>query len=95
MSDELARRRIRVHGRVQGVFFRASTRIEANRLGLTGWVLNHVDGSVELEIQGPADALEAMSTWCREGPPMARVERVEVSNVAVMPPETAFDIRAH
>lgn len=69
--------RFRVSGRVQGVFFRQSTADTARRLGLDGWVRNCADGSVEGHAQGAADALEALRRWLHEGPPAARVERVE------------------
>ena len=67
----------RVFGRVQGVFYRASTVDEAERLGLTGWVRNRMDGSVELEAEGPRGALDELLSWARGGPPMASVSRVD------------------
>lgn len=70
---------LRIHGRVQGVWFRESMRIEAVRLGVTGWVRNTPDGAVEAVIQGPAAAVEALIEWARTGPPLARVDRIEVS----------------
>jgi acylphosphatase len=69
---------LRIHGRVQGVWFRESMRLEAERLNVTGWVRNTPDGAVEAVIQGPADAVEALTEWARTGPPLARVERIEV-----------------
>ncbi|MBW8887229.1 MAG: acylphosphatase [Fibrobacteres bacterium] len=69
---------IRVSGRVQGVFFRASARIEAGRLGLSGFVRNEPDGSVYAEAEGEREALDLFVEWCRRGPPHARVESVEV-----------------
>ncbi len=73
------RRRVHlvVHGIVQGVFFRASTRDTAVRLGLTGWVRNLPDGSVECLAEGDEVALRRLVAFCSEGPPGARVERVE------------------
>jgi len=68
---------VRIKGRVQGVWFRASTREEARRLGLTGWVANLADGSVAAVFEGTQELLEAMLAWCREGPPHARVDQVE------------------
>ena len=70
--------RLRVHGRVQGVWFRESMRLEAERLNVTGWVRNTPDGAVEAVIQGPAGAVDAMIEWARSGPPLARVDRVEI-----------------
>ena len=68
-----------IHGRVQGVYYRDSTRREAQRLGVTGWVRNRDDGTVEAMVQGPADAVEAIVRWAHDGPEHARVERVEVN----------------
>jgi len=66
-------------GRVQGVFYRANAQKEAQRLGLSGWVRNRGDGSVEAKATGTKEALEAFIDWCRKGPPAASVEKVEVS----------------
>ena len=68
---------LRVRGRVQGVSYRAHTRATATRLGLAGWVRNRHDGSVELIAEGQREQLHALLEWCREGPPLARVEAVE------------------
>jgi acylphosphatase len=65
-----------VSGRVQGVFFRASTRAEAGRLGLTGYARNCPDGSVEVLACGDTAALDELQSWLQIGPPAARVERV-------------------
>ncbi len=67
-----------ISGRVQGVFFRASTRQKASQLGLSGWVKNLADGRVELEAEGPRDDLEKLIAWAHEGPERARVEDVQV-----------------
>jgi acylphosphatase len=69
---------VRVSGRVQGVFFRATCADEARRLGVRGWVANQPDGSVAGHFEGPADAVEALVGWCRRGPRQARVDDVEV-----------------
>jgi acylphosphatase len=69
--------RVRIHGRVQGVWFRAWTMQEARRLGLGGWVRNRRDGTVEAEFAGPPDAVEAMVAACHDGPPLAKVARVD------------------
>lgn len=76
---EHKRLHLRITGIVQGVFYRASARDEARRLGLSGWVRNCADGSVEAVAEGPEQALEQLAGWCREGPPAARVERVDSS----------------
>ncbi|MCA9624567.1 MAG: acylphosphatase [Myxococcales bacterium] len=67
---------IRVTGRVQGVFFRASTARRARELGLSGWVRNRADGSVEAVFAGPAAIVERMIAWCHDGPPLAAVDEV-------------------
>jgi acylphosphatase len=72
------RRRVVVHGRVQGVWFRASTRERAHREQVAGWVRNRRDGSVEAVFEGPAQAVDALLAFCRRGPQGARVDRVEV-----------------
>ncbi|NUM89727.1 MAG: acylphosphatase [Bdellovibrionales bacterium] len=69
---------LRVRGRVQGVFFRESMRQEAVRLGVTGWVRNRKDGSVEALVQGEKILVEALIDWARQGPPRAQVESVEI-----------------
>jgi len=71
-----------VHGRVQGVGYRASTRIEAERLGLTGWVRNRRDGTVEAALHGHAEQVEKMLDWMRRGPTIALVVHVEVSDAS-------------
>jgi acylphosphatase len=70
--------RLRITGRVQAVGYRAWAIATAERLGLCGWVRNRPDGSVEMLVSGPADAVEAMIAACRRGPPAARVAGVEV-----------------
>jgi acylphosphatase len=65
-----------VTGRVQGVFFRAAMREQADRLGVTGWVRNEPDGSVRAHLEGPSEAVETLVAWCAQGPPAARVEDV-------------------
>lgn len=79
----MRRVRLRITGRVQGVFFRESTRREATRLGLQGWVRNLDDGSVEAVVQGPAADVETMVQWCHRGPQLARVDSVQLSEEAV------------
>lgn len=66
-----------VKGRVQGVFFRASTQREAKRLGLSGWVKNLPDGGVEIVAEGEDDSLKDFLGWVQRGPTSARVDRVE------------------
>jgi acylphosphatase len=71
-------RRVQLRGRVQGVFFRAWASDEARTLGVTGWIRNCADGSVEAQIEGDPDALDELVDLMREGPPGARVDDVEV-----------------
>lgn len=72
--------RFLVSGKVQGVFFRASTREQARKLGLSGHAINLDDGRVEVVAQGNAQAIEALAAWLRQGPRMARVDKVERSD---------------
>lgn len=74
--------RFRITGRVQGVFFRASTREQAQRLGLRGHAINLRDGSVDVVAAGSVEAVDALAAWLAHGPPMARVDRVEREAVA-------------
>ena len=67
-----------VSGRVQGVWFRAGTREQALELGLCGWAKNCSDGTVEIHAEGDKKTLEQFITWCRKGPPAARVSALEV-----------------
>lgn len=69
-------KRVVVSGRVQGVFFRDSCRAEAQRRGVTGWVRNRGDGSVEAHFEGEPSAVAAMVDWARQGPRHARVDHV-------------------
>jgi acylphosphatase len=88
----MRRARAIVTGRVQGVSYRAATAFEAKRLGLVGWVRNLVDGSVELEAQGPDDKVAALLAWCEHGPPSARVSRVDVTDLPAVGAETTFAV---
>lgn len=88
--------KIRVEGRVQGVFFRDSARRQAALLGINGFALNGADGSVYIEAQGKAEQIERFLQWCRCGPRWARVEGVSVEEVAVTegaPGFSGFEIR--
>lgn len=68
---------LRIHGRVQGVWFRESARRQAESLDLRGRVRNDPDGTVTITAEGPQDKIDALVEWCHEGPPLAKVERVE------------------
>jgi acylphosphatase len=76
----MIRRRVIVHGRVQGVFFRDSARRRAVDRGVSGWVRNNRDGTVEAVFEGDDEAVESMVRFAREGPRGADVERVEVTD---------------
>jgi acylphosphatase len=92
MRNEPLSRRVVVHGHVQGVYFRDTCRREAQRAGVTGWVRNDPDGSVSALFEGPATAVEQMVGWCHEGPPRARVDRVDVAEAPVAGAAT-FDVQ--
>ena len=70
--------KLSIHGEVQGVFYRAWSVETAQGLGLRGWVRNRRDGTVEMLVQGNAQAVQRLIGRCREGPPAARVERIDV-----------------
>lgn len=70
---------LRLSGRVQGVFFRESMCREAAKLGVSGWVRNRRDGSLEAMLQGEAAQVEALAAWAKRGPPAAQVESMEIS----------------
>ena len=75
---------IRVHGRVQGVFYRANTMRVATELGLNGWVKNEPDGSVLISAEGQAQSLEELIAWCKRGPDYAEVSRVDYHETKLM-----------
>ena len=76
-----------IKGRVQGVFFRASTQRVAVSLGLSGYAINLPDGNVEVLAFGTDDAMDKLGDWLEHGPEMARVDRVRVESIDVEPPE--------
>jgi acylphosphatase len=94
MSD-LCRARLKIFGRVQGVFYRQTTRDTARALGLSGWVRNMPDGTVEAEAVGRKDHIEQLIAWCWQGPPSAKVSdvRVEWLQPADDAAATRFEIR--
>jgi len=91
----MSTRRVQVviSGRVQGVAFRANCQRQATILGLTGWVRNLWDDSVEALFEGPSEAVDAMLRWCRQGPSSAVVTGVEVTEAEPGPPDRSFHIR--
>jgi acylphosphatase len=86
--------RVRIHGRVQGVFFRNWAMERARSLGVRGWVRNRLDGSVELVAFGEDEAVEALTAACRTGPPAARVDRIEVEIAQGEGPPAGFRVTA-
>jgi len=78
-------RRLLIEGLVQGVGYRAAMCDEAQRLGVTGWVRNRIDGRVEAIAQGTAEPIEHLIAWAHRGPPAARVRAVQVSGIEVEP----------
>ncbi len=91
MSDR--RVRVVIKGWVQGVGFRASCRREAQRLGLTGWVRNRADGSVEALFEGSEANVATMLRWCEHGPDGAEVSAVQVEEAEPAPRQRSFNIR--
>lgn len=88
-------RRLRISGRVQGVGFRYALQREAERRGVTGWVRNRADGSVEALVQGPPEAVEAIIEWARRGPPGSRVTELRTAPPAAEDetPHPSFELR--
>ncbi|MFO7762081.1 MAG: acylphosphatase [Thermodesulfobacteriota bacterium] len=82
-----------VSGKVQGVFFRDYTKSEAERLGVSGWVRNKRDGSVEVFISGKADKVDQMVNWLYQGSPTSRVSGVKANTVEKDPGLIGFQIR--
>jgi acylphosphatase len=77
MAADMIRRRLVVHGKVQGVFYRDSTRHAARNEGVSGWAANRSDGSVEVVLEGPSDAVQSVVGYCRQGPSSANVHSVD------------------
>ena len=82
MAEDVASRRLRIHGRVQGVWFRGWMVDNAQRLGIAGWVRNRRDGSVEAVVRGPLTQVDELLRRCHIGPPAAEVHTVEVMEEA-------------
>jgi acylphosphatase len=89
--------KVRAHaiitGRVQGVWFRAETKRAADAHGVTGWVRNKRDGSVEAVFEGPKDAVDAALSWCRQGPPLAKVKNIDVRWEDTTAEFNAFEVK--
>ena len=85
--------RLRIRGRVQGARYRDATRREAQRRGRRGWVRQRSDGSVEGGARGPRERIAALIHWCHEGPPLARVAEVGVTEESGDADEPEFEVR--
>jgi acylphosphatase len=92
-ADAMIARQLIIRGRVQGVGYRYAMVEAATALGVTGWVRNRRDGTVEALVQGDAEAVERLAAWCRRGPPGARVSAVSTSVQAADPAVDAFACR--
>ncbi len=79
IPSDRTRVHLKIEGRVQGVYFRASTVAQAQRFGVTGWVRNCPDGSVEVTAEGTRASIEQLIDWCRRGPEGAHVSRVQLA----------------
>jgi acylphosphatase len=94
--DKVEFARLKVKGRVQGVFYRQTTKDKAKQLSIQGWVANADDGSVVIEAVGPKVALESLINWCWQGPPSSKVDSVDVQFLAdgtEKPMVSGFEIR--
>ena len=89
----MRRLRATARGRVQGVGFRASAASEARRLGLAGWVRNHLDGTVETLVEGTDDATAAYLAWLRRGPSLAHVTGIDSEWLPALGDLGTFDVR--
>ncbi len=83
--------RIKVYGRVQGVFFRTNTKEKALELGLNGWVRNNENSSVEILVEG--ERVKEFIEWCKEGPKFARVDKIETKEEKIEEKLSVFEIR--
>lgn len=94
MTDAATKRvRLTIRGHVQGVWFRASTRERALELGLTGWVRNVHDGTVQAEVQGHPEAIDTLVEFVHQGPPRADVRDVDATEVDPVAGEDSFTVR--
>jgi len=92
MGEDTVRRHVTIEGEVQGVFFRETARRKATEAGVAGWITNRSDGKVEAIFEGPAEAVDELVEFCRDGPTAATVENVDVQ---AEEPEglSGFDVR--
>lgn len=92
MAEDTVRKHVTISGEVQGVFFRETARRKATEAGVAGWITNRSDGRVEAVFEGPAEAVDELVEFCREGPTAATVEDLDVQTEE---PESlsGFDVR--
>jgi acylphosphatase len=90
---DIKRWQLLISGRVQGVYYRASTEQKASSLGLTGFARNLPDGRVEVVAEGPEDRLNQLKTWCADGPPEARVDSVDIVPESPTGEFSSFSVR--
>jgi acylphosphatase len=92
MAEDTVRKHVMVSGEVQGVFFRETARRKATEAGVAGWITNRSDGRVEAVFEGPAEAVDELVEFCRDGPTAATVEDIDVQTEE---PETlsGFEVR--
>ncbi len=91
--DDVVRRHLLVSGKVQGVWFRESTRRQAVACGVAGWVRNLPDGRVEIEVEGPRSSVAALVRWAHEGPDHARVDGIEQHEIEPSGTARVFSVR--
>ncbi|MFH1156576.1 MAG: acylphosphatase [Pseudomonadota bacterium] len=82
-----------ISGKVQGVFFRVATQQTARELGITGWVKNLPDGTVEAVFEGSDMEIQQMMLWCHSGPPGSRIDKISIKTSTACPGFSSFDIR--
>lgn len=85
--------KLKIFGRVQGVFFRDYAQEKARELGLTGWVCNMPDGTVEALVQGEEESIEKMIQWCHEGSPSAKIDDIKIKWGPVDENHPTFEVR--
>jgi acylphosphatase len=93
MHTMLTHAEIKIFGTVQGVFFRHFTKKTADKLKVTGWVMNADDGAVHIEVEGEDAAIKELLAWCHQGPPGAVVHRVEYTDSPMLKDFATFEIR--
>jgi acylphosphatase len=92
--SSMPRLHLRVRGKVQGVFFRTSATEQARNLGLTGWIRNRFDGSIEVLAEGSPESISIMRSWCSHGPPGANVRNVEETKATATGEFVEFRVRS-